>query len=209
MRRLSINIILILFFACCKHKNPEIQSEGENANMESIVVENKQEITEFENTILAINTIELPDTIFCGIDFSVPVKEYGNEVVQIAPKPSEETRIYGRLPSKGGKVYVIYAIPGDINYPYLYTYNKDGQLIDSFYLHIGPCLGDESIVISNVTVINKDYSIHMVDTSKYVHYNEENKRFIDSVFVTKRDLALNFEHSYQVVNEKRYKINQD
>ena len=209
MKKILIIVALIICFVNCKNKNNNnqaVQSERINVDTANIIAGNELEITDFENTLFAINTIKLPDTIYCGIDFSVPVEKYGNEIIQIAPKPSEWTSVYGKLPSKCGNEYIIYAITGDINYPYLYTYDKDGQLIDSMYLHIGPCLGDESVVISNITVINKDYSIHMTDTTKHVHYDETNKRFIDSVIVTKRELELNTESKYQIINEKRYKL---
>ena len=199
MKYLSIIVILIVFLVSCKNKSQETHSKGGETDKVSLIAENKSKNTDFENILLAINTIELPDTIICGVDSSVPVEEYGNELVQIAPKPSEETRIYGKLPSKGGMEYIIYVIPGDINFPYLYTYSKDGQLIDSIYLHIGTCLADESVVISNITIINNDYSLNMTDTTKHVHYNEENKQFIDSVIVTKRYLDLNSENKYQIL----------
>ena len=157
----------------------------------AIVGENqKEEIdikdTSFEELIMKIHRLNLPCTLFCGLDNGLPwAEELGIE--NIVP---ENSQILGVLPVNNNNTYIVYGIPGDIIYPYLNIYDSTGIKIDSLYLHISYCAADESEVVTNITTINKDFSILMVDTTKFIHYTDNNKVIIDSIIVRKRHLNL-------------------
>lgn len=151
---------------------------------------NSQEDVSFKERVSSINVLKLPFSIYCGVDFLRTIDD--PEIKKIAPKNSG---IIGRLPNKDNREYILYGINGNIIYPYLYIYDDKGLLLDSLYLHIGPCLGDDSIIVSNGTTINYDYSINMADTTRYIHYIE-NIELTDSIVITKKELILNKENLY-------------
>jgi len=194
-----ITSLITLLLVSCQYKNNESKEVNETFN-ENVSTIKSDELTSFENAISSILEIRLPDTIYCGIESSTPINKYEDLIIKISPKPIEWTGIYGKLPSKNDKVYIIYSIVGDINYPYLYTYDRKGNLIDSMYLHIGVCLGDESIITSNITIINKDFSINMIDTTQYIQYSENNRISIDSIVIFKQKLELNSKGLYYITS---------
>lgn len=144
---------------------------------------------DFLHAISSVNEIKLPVTFFCGIDSFQYIGECDTNLKSFAPDKMDV--VAGKF-SKNDKYYIIYGVIGDMIYPYLFTYNKDGEKIDSIYLHIGYCLGDEEVIASNITTIGKDYQITMTDTTKYVHYNDdENNMHVDSISIDKKILVLN------------------
>ncbi|GHT41689.1 hypothetical protein FACS189437_08910 [Bacteroidia bacterium] len=202
--RLICLCCVLFFFTGCKNKTQELQSDIECKDKVQEIQSDSQRVS-FGEIVSSIRTIELPFTFFCGVDSCIPTEQYDSAIVKLSPKNSG---IIGRLSSKGNKEYIIFGFTGDIIYPYLYIYDENGQQLDSLYLHIGPCLGDESMIISNKTIINKNYSINMIDTTQYVHYND-NIKIVDSIFITKRNLKLNDENFYVIANEDRYKLKQE
>jgi hypothetical protein len=196
----------LVFYTSCNNAQREIQTNSCSDKMQTAqtvqtVQHNKQKIS-FKDTLSLINTLKLPFDFYCGVDSFVPIEDYNSEfITNLAPKEFG-VGIIGRLPSKDDKEYVIYAFPGDIIYPHLYVYDKNGQNLSSLYLHIGPCLGDENIIISNYTLIQEDYSISMIDTTKYVHY-ENRAKLEDSIIVTKKFLELNDDNLYVIKKEEK------
>lgn len=158
----------------------------------------------FMESIQMLEHLQLPLTFFCGADSSTWANELGDDIERIAPKNS---KVVGVLPIAGtDKTYIIYAMVGDILYPYLYVYDKTGRQIDSLYLHIGYCSADDAVIVSNTTTINSDYSISMTDTTKYIHYDDD-AGFIDLIRIKKRDMDLNAATGlYTVSNEQQDSI---
>ncbi|MDR2407165.1 MAG: hypothetical protein LBE13_03510 [Bacteroidales bacterium] len=61
---------------------------------------------------------------------------------------------------------------------------------------------------SSMNINKDDYSIEIIDTITYVHYNDEFKHnaIIDSVFVYKKVMELNNKKEYVVSSEIKYRI---
>jgi hypothetical protein len=156
----------------------------------------------FVKIISKIDTLKIPVTFYCGAESSPWAEDLGVDIAAIAP---ENSMIVGLLPIKSNYIYIIYAFAGDILYPYLYTYNRNGYLIDSLYLHIRYCVGDESEIITNTTTINADYSIEMSDKTQYIHYINNDTRIEDSIVVKKRTLKLGVDNLFAIIKEEERK----
>lgn len=113
-----------------------------------------------------IKIIKLPFSFFCGFgDYKIPEDIDKDLVRKYLPQNME---IVGRIYEPDENVYLLYAYVGDILYPYLYIYNKDGKVIDSTYLHNKNCYcGSDEYMESNThTIISMNRSITMIDTTK-------------------------------------------
>jgi hypothetical protein len=201
-------LLSIMLAACCTNcgKNARNQQSSNNklSIIDSVLSINDNVVTDnnsdndnaFKNIVSRINEIELPFDFECGVDLYISVKDYHSEILEkIAPKESG-VGIIGKLPSKNGNEYIIYGIPGDIVYPYLYIYDGNGNQLDSLYLHNGYCIGDEEVISTTYTIISKDYSINMMDSIRHIHYNNENELIEDSLTIIKRQYRLNSKNLY-------------
>jgi hypothetical protein len=139
-------------------------------------------------------------------------EDLGNDTAKLVP---EYSVVVGKLPIKNDKIYILYGIIGDIIYPYLNIYDKNGKQIDSLYLHIGNCaeIYDDNyemeINIINATTINKDFSIHMIDSTKF-HYDVEDNlnNIADTVIVKTRKMNLTKDGYYKITKETTQQITQ-
>jgi hypothetical protein len=193
-----LSILSVCFVNCNQNTNNQ-QSTNNDISViaDSLVVVNN----DFNNIVSKINEITLPFSFYCGIDSYLPITDYHSDFLErIAPKKESGVGIIGRLPSLKGNVFIIYGIIGDIVYPYLYVYNEKGEVLDSLYLHISYCLGDESVIITNQTIINKDFSVNMIDTTKYIHY-EDNNFFIEDSLKIREKLFIFANNKFVVSNE--------
>jgi hypothetical protein len=189
---LKLGAILLLLSIACNRV-----SVGDNKK-ENFEVKD----TSFEELILKIPRLNLPCTLFCGLDNGLPwAEELG--IKNIVP---EDSQILGVLPVNNNNTYIVYGIPGDIIYPYLNIYDSTGTKIDSLYLHISYCAADESEIVANITTINKDFSISMMDTTKFIHYTDDNEIIIDSIIVKKRHLNLMNNGIYKKQVQESFRI---
>jgi hypothetical protein len=188
-KNILIIIILFTFIGCNPSSRVNNNNDKTNIAKEPVFagIEQNMADSSFIHSISKINTLELPLTLYCGAETYTWAEDLGDDILRIVPI---NYVVVGLLPINNDIVYVIYGNVGDIVYPYLYVYNKNGQLLDSMYLHINYCDGDEYEIHSTVTTIDNNYSIYMSDTSKYIHYNDRNELFIDSIIVGERELKL-------------------
>jgi hypothetical protein len=197
-------ICLLLFFISCnnqKHNNQNVS----NAGKEDILIATNRDTTEFEKFLSLIPFVKLPIDFYCGIDNYTLVENYNFEHLNKFLPNEIGLGIVGRFSNGKDKESIIYVIAGDMLYPYLYVYNGEGTISDSLYLHIGYCSGDDSVITSNKTVINQDFSINMVDTTKHIHF-EDNNIIADSIIVTRRDLYFSTKGKYVIESEKTMKL---
>jgi hypothetical protein len=180
-------ILLIIFIGCNSNNKKQRDKTDKYVNYQYDNIRNNDIDSAFINSISKINTLELPLHFYCGADTYIWTEDLGDDVLKIAPL---NCVVIGLLPINNDNIYVIYGQVGDIIYPYLYTYNKNGNLLDSLYLHISYCDGDGFEIHSTATTITDDYCIYMTDTSKYIHYNDNNELFLDSVIVKEQEFKL-------------------
>jgi hypothetical protein len=192
--------ILVLLQAC---NTTSVKEETDASSFED-------DTLSFMKRISGIPDIKLPYTMHCGIDCymaSFPVADdFG--FIRTVPEP-EVSIIVGKLPIHNDKVYILYGLVGDIIYPLLNIYDKKGNWLDSLYLHISWCDGDCEIVKTPTTTINKDFSIHMVDTTQYfncIENDEGDDRILDSIIVNTRKMNLTKDGYYKVIKETTSKI---
>ena len=192
-------IALLVIFQSCNTSSKEEQ-----------VVE-KEEIRSFMEIISVIPDIKLPYIMRCGIEGQYPdADELGSDIVKMFPEISV---IVGKLPIKNDKVYILYGVVGDIISPHLNIYDRNGNKINSLYLHISHCgFGyDENeemeFYMNSVTTINKDFSIHMSDTTVF-HYDVEDSPNYgkDTTIVKTREMNLTQDGYYKITKETRRQI---
>jgi len=150
-------------------------------------------ITNFTEYCNKIPLVKLPLRIDCGLcgDTLLPdsiVKKYGKTpTFYSGSNPS----VIGRI-ENAKRVYILYSYPGDICYPYLFTYSKQGTMLDSLYLHISTCAGDENLEMHSWSVIKPDLSIDMIDTERHFHIDTLSKsRSLESTYIHKKAYKLN------------------
>lgn len=181
----SISILLII--TSCDYQNKKTKATATDID------------EDFYSKIQVIDEIKLPTTYVCGVaSYKLP-SEYGEAIEEITPF---DYGIIGRLPSKLGYEFIVFGKIGDIIYPYLYQYDKSGNIIDSLYLYIGYCSGDDEVINTTLSKINQDLSINMIDTMKYIHFLTSKKYNIDSIIVRKQQLAFSNQGRFEVIQEK-------
>lgn len=161
----------------------------------------------FESFCESIDTKELPLRIDCGFESYDTEKDFTNYKEFIPNDYKVVSQIIGINKHK----LVLYTSVGDMSYPYLYSYNLKGDILDSLYLHISTCAGDPYLELSTWTIIDEKMSISMTDTSKYFSYTEnENdpKRILDSTVITERKVIMNSNGNFTILSETKELIKQ-
>jgi hypothetical protein len=200
--KLKLGIIVIVMFCACN--TPSVKKIG-NVMEQEIENEMKEEKdVSFIEIISNIPSLNLPYILYCGLDDSLPMAEIFNPYIsEFMP---ENTMIAGKLPINNDNIYIVYGLIGDIIYPYLNIYDKNGDRIDSLDLHISYCSGDESEIVANTTTIYEDFSIIMIDTTQFIYYNNENEKIIDSIIVKENRLNLTNDGLYKITERKSIRI---
>ena len=182
------------------------QSDIRNKNLDKIEINtiafSDSVLTPFQKSLLLIQNIELPIDFICGIDNYQFIDNCPDMLKSIFPKNERINGIIGKLPPYKDKELLLFCSVGDIIYPYLYIYSKDGIILDSLYLHLGYCSADGHDRNISRTIINNDYSINMNDTTEYYHYKLK-VREIDSLLITHRNYHINSIYKFQSSFEKK------
>jgi len=201
---LVIGSFMSVFLSCGTTQKNDKKEEVEEQNIQ-------KDTLSFMEIISVVPDVKLPYTMWCGIENDnnqyPDTEELGSDIANLLPK-GDPLVIVGKLPINNDKIYLLYGLVGDIIYPYLNIYDKKGKKIDSLYLHIGYCAGDENEIRTTATTINKDFSIHMTDTMQYhrdIGNNEGYEWIIDSIIVTTHTMNLTKDGYYKVVNETQQK----
>jgi hypothetical protein len=195
---------MLLFFASCNNQKDNNKNIS-NDSKEDISIATNKDTTEFKNFLSLIPAVKLPLDFYCGIDDYILAENYNLQHLKKFLPNEFGLGIVGKFSNGKDIESIIYVIAGDMLYPYLYVYNSEGAILDSLYLHIGYCSGDDAVIISNRTVINQDFSINMVDTTKHIHF-EDNSIIADSVIVTQRNLYFCTDSKYVIDNERTIKL---
>jgi len=170
----------------------------------------------FDKAISLLKTIELPYKLYCGVDDNdyIFYSQCPDLIKSIFPKNERIDGIVGKINGiNDNNIFIIFTSVGDIIYPYLYTFNKQGKIIDSLYLHISYCVADGSEIVSTQTIMNSDYSIDMTDTIKYIHYPKRVTKtsvkdyVVDSIEIENRTFILNRENKFTVSKKEHFTIN--
>ncbi len=185
------------------------QSDIRNKNLDKIEINtiafSDSVLTPFQKSLLLIQNIELPIDFICGIDNYQFIDNCPDMLKSIFPKNERINGIIGKLPPYKDKELLLFCSVGDIIYPYLYIYSKDGIILDSIYLHLGYCSADGHERNISRTIINNDYSINMYDTTEYYHYKLK-AREIDSLLITHKNYQINSIFKIQSSSEEKQLI---
>lgn len=128
------------------------------------------------------------------------------------PKSSNE--IYGTISSGNDSFHLIlYGYIGDDIYPFLFSFDNQGKIIDSLDLIINRCGGaDGHEIPHSYLAINTDLSIILTDTTKLIHFpghwekpSYQSDLVPDSLFVSTGDYIIDSLR----ITVNRYKINGD
>lgn len=185
------SIVILLFFPllACSYKDNNNGSKGNE-----IIEDRVRQQEFFEKTKL-----QLPLTFTCDVESGT-----NNEKIDYLEIPANSIFI-GSLLHSSDKLYVVFAIRGgDIVMPILYIYDLKGKIISSLNLYINGCISDDNGSIVNVAIIRKDYSVLMMDSTKYCHYDSE--LLVDSIFVTKKEMKIGDSGFYEIANESKDRI---
>lgn len=213
MKKTIILLVTLIFvlLACSrreKQKRGDILSSVEK-EIEVNNVPEKLE-SEFSRIISSIDRLELPYTFFCGAESYKWISEYGSPIEEII---SNNELIIGKLPSKNDYEFIIAGKVGDIIYPHMLVYDKEGIRIDSLFLHIDQsgCGGDGELIMVSKAKIEIDYSIFMSDSIKYISWTDEKTSFddgiiVDSIYIMEKILHFENEKGYVVSSDSTYWI---
>jgi len=148
----------------------------------------------------------LPVRIDCGLESASIVDSVG-KFKDYIPKSME--KVFGYIGSTNNIRLVIYAKVGDEIYPFLYSYDISGNIIDSMYLMIKNCgEADDKIIPHSLTTIEKDFTVNMVDTSHYIHYIETisgYQKIADSIEITKITTKIDTKGYFTIANRSKEK----
>ncbi len=115
---------------------------------------------------------------------------------QFIPKSAD--RIFGTIDSKNDTYkFIIYGYTGNDIYPFLYSYDNDGNVKDSLSLMLTGCgSADETAIPHSRVFIDKELMILLTDTSLLIHFpgywkkTDKLANGIDSVWVTTGDYVI-------------------
>lgn len=185
---LSLFIVFLLSFGCTQ------QNKGKPVDSSN---------SEIIQAIQQIKEIDLPTIYTCGAESYMWASEYSDIIKKITP---QGCGIVGRIPTDFDCDFIVYEKVGDIVYPYLYQYNKDGNVVDSIYLHIGNCAADADIINTSKTIIDENLSIIMTDTLKYIHYYNNENYMLDSIIIREKQLCYNDQGQFEVIHDRTHRL---
>ena len=172
---------------------------SETNSIEVNPVEVVSENLDFKEFLDIIPTKNLPLTIECGFESTFNDYNFSAKQQKFIPNDFE---VVGKLNTTKDLNLVLFAVNGDIIYPYLFSFDDNGQIIDSIYLHKSTCTGDPNLELSTWSVIDTDITINMTDTTKVFNYSEtDNSRILESTVVKKRTVKMKNDGSFFIKSE--------
>src|SRR5690606_1679412 len=91
-----------------------------------------------------------------------------------------EAAMYAKFKGNGDYIATITLTPADCMLPAVTTYNSNGDQIDQQYLAVGQCGFDYGFTCNERLIIDKDYSIYVVDSIVYTPCNDKYEEIKDS-----------------------------
>lgn len=177
-------VLIILALWSCSNESQENLTDTNGKVLESSAAD-------FEDFFENIPTTNLPLTIDCGFKSTLYEKNFNDKYRNFI---HENFEVVGKIKTENNYKLILMASVGDILYPYLFSCDDEGNVIDSVYLHISTCAADENLELSTWSIIEKDLTIHMTDTSKFFNYIETDNgytRTLDSTIIKKATVKLN------------------
>jgi hypothetical protein len=140
----------------------------------------------FDEFVSKIPNHALPVNFNCGIDSGIVIENDHQFEKYRSLVPRKVDVIYGTIGSTEKFRLLIFGIMGDDIYPYLYTYDRNGELIDSLDLTLVGCGGaDEFSIPHTLSQIDKDLHVILWDTIEYIHFLDPNEDYVlDSISTT-------------------------
>lgn len=178
--KFSIAIFGLLILIGCNSKEPDKQVIDNSHEIIDTVVQNEpNRFSEFKNLL---PKHQLPFSLHCGLKSLTELEDY-QKYSEFIPEGMEG--IYGLFNAKTTTDLILYGRVGDDLYPYLYSYDNNGKILDSLFLILNFCGGaDEFSIPSSYAFIEEDGLITMIDTTFYIHYTGDFDYDVDSMRVT-------------------------
>ncbi|UKN03454.1 hypothetical protein K6119_08000 [Paracrocinitomix mangrovi] len=182
-------ILPFLLFACAGTEQ-ENNAEQEETNLD------KNDEPTFTGYLSKIPDEKLPFEIDCStpfFKFDISYKVYEKYI-------PEGGSTYSKLITEAGHNLVVYTFAGDIINPILYSYDSNGQVIDSLWLYNGSCNGDPWLESSCHTIVREDLTIEMHDTIQHYFFNDTIRR-LDSTSLETELYKVNEEGKFAFVSK--------
>ena len=197
-KTLTIILLILILWGCDKNTEKHVDDQPtETSSIES---------TGFSDFLDNIPIAPLPLRISCGFEKTFIEDDFNKKYQAYIPDGFE---VVGKIQTAKDLNLILLASMGDILYPYLFTLDNNGKQIDSVYLHISTCAGDPELELSTWSVIEKDLTIHMTDTSKYFNYEDTGKDYIrtlDSTIIAKRTVEMNNSGRFVRTSDEKEKM---
>ena len=188
----------MIFISCNSNKTTQ-KSQQQSELKTSYVIDSVQSV-KFQKFIATIPTYDLPISLHCGLD-SLENFNTLHDFMEFIPKSMEE--IYGYINSNNKIDLIMFGRVGDDLYPFLYSYDKNGKILDSLFLIISPCgQADETYRPNSYAFIDRNNEIRMTDTSLYIHYVDYQKYVIDSTCITNIKIRVDESGHFKEINKE-------
>ena len=202
-------LITLYITGSCQDKNETVYKAAQNnltGNTEldtSAVDVNESKDNEFADYIRTINSISLPVSLSCEVEYLNTFNQKNIDNSFAPPGGSSPVKIINDKELN----LIIYHFAADIYFPILYSYDKGGNMIDSLLLLNGMCNGDPYYNSNCFTQIDKKLKFTLVDTVKHFSLiNEYEDRILDSITIEKEQYTLNTKGEFELVNRKISKV---
>mgnify|MGYP007061481756 CR=1 FL=1 len=161
-----------------KINNNASNNQAKN-NSDSILNDKQIRFNEFKNKLPIYNP---PIKIHCGLDNTESLDNYMGFSDFI---PDEMNVAYGYVNTKETYDLIIFGAIGDDIYPYIYSYDCNGNILDSFFLIISPCGGaDEYSIPNSYAFIKNVGEITLIDSTSSIKYTNNTYEIVSTMITT-------------------------
>jgi hypothetical protein len=193
MRQLIL-LAFILALCSCGNRQTNLTEENSVGHSATTVVENAL----FDDFLDSLQTYKTPIQLSCGLPNYVWANEFKNYKEFI---PADYDALYGLVGQTEYYKFLMFGQVGDDIYPTLFTYDNNGQRIDSLSLILHPCsAADTEQIPHSFALITEDLTIELTDTTRLIHYPEKSKSVDDYVVDSLRISKVTF----KVDNQGRF-----
>lgn len=190
--RLSVITIITALSFSCSDDTEKTKSVPETIEQTPTPI--KSSFNEFYNSL---PIIEFPINIECGFRNTLTDEKYRSTYKHLIPKDFE---CVGRVNSSNNSTsLILFAAVGDILYPYLYSFNDNGEVIDSIRLHNGNCNSDPDFAESTSTIIDSNLVIRMFTKTHLFNFQDT-----DSGYTRRLDSISTSNHNVQIQNNGKF-----
>jgi hypothetical protein len=149
----------------------------------------KHETSRFEEYASEITILKTPQTFWCGIPDGM-FKKSGEDSI-LALHFDLPTALVGRLYPDQSFITLLYGLPGDFTYPALFTFDRNGDAIDTL-VAAGSCDGEAGYLSTSTTEIGANRLITVTDTTRTWSFDSSYNKIpgTDSTFEITRRFEL-------------------